>query len=197
MIDDIRMEMRTAGEERAIGGDGRSPRGTFVVEPWHACTLYNRIRSTDNSACTRIALFAPFQVQPVRLPIVKFKRQIARGRCPLRYRNRSTKPRILRFRDLSAAIAQASPRYDYDSRGERLKFIIYPWGEYINIYKRFCLLILINGYVKLTIIDCWNIWNEKVKDVEMNSQFSPAFTFKSRPTHGTLIFLPLQSLLFQ
>lgn len=81
-------------------------------------------------------------------------------------------------------------------RGERLKFIIYPWGECINIYKRFCLLILINGYVKLTIIDCWNIWNEKVKDVEMNSQFSPAFTFKSRPTHGTLIFLPLQSFFY-
>lgn len=35
---------------------------------------------------------------------------------------------------------------------------------YIYIYKWFCLLILINDYVKLIIIDYWNIWNEKVKD---------------------------------
>lgn len=94
--------------------------------------LYNRIRSTDNSACTRIALFAPFQVQLVRLPIVKFKRQIARGRCPPRYRNRSSKPRILHFRDLAPQrLHKFSPRYDYDSRGERSKFMIYPWGRSI------------------------------------------------------------------
>lgn len=54
--------MRTPAEERAIG-----PRGTFVQARAHADMrdrLYNRARSTNNDACTRIALFPPFQVHP-------------------------------------------------------------------------------------------------------------------------------------
>lgn len=65
-------------EERAIG-----PRGTFVRTGIADIRdrLYNRIRSSDN-VCARVSHYFPRSGPTIRLPIVKFKCRITRGRSP-------------------------------------------------------------------------------------------------------------------